>query len=599
MVVELKPHQAQAVEDMSNGKVLVGGVGSGKTPTSLAYFFTKVMGGVLNDPGSIQHPMDLYIFTTARKRGSLDWQRWGAEFYISRERNASVGGIKMTVDSYNNITKYKDIKNAFIILDEQRMVGSGAWTKAFLTIAKSNQWIMLSATPADKWEDYIPLFVANEFYKNRSEFKRLHCVYSYYGRFPKLERYLGVSKLERLRDDILVDMPYEKHTTRHIHEIVVDYDKELFDKVVKKRWHVYENRPLRDVSELFSVMRKVVNSDTSRLEALCTLMESHPRVIVFYNFDYELELLRTLTKDVEPKKTESTSEPMKMDQSSGISPSTYQCTHETISECKMRKTFPDQDLVSGSTDAQLIIPSSSCQTGIFDAQTAEFVRTRLTTENGNTNVPFTEDIKLPSKTVENPHHVPIVEIEQIQQPVDITSSEHFSMGTGDASVATQSLNGAGCITDTLYIKSSTTGSNGTIKENNEPLDGLKSGFTDAQDLTMRSQFCQPSMRDVTIAEWNGHKHEPVPTSDRWVYLVQYVAGAEAWNCTETDTVVFYSLTYSYKIFEQAQGRIDRLDTSFSDLHYFVLKSSSFIDKAVSRALRMKKSFNERDFVKQW
>lgn len=397
MVVQLYPHQTKAVEELSDGKVLVGGVGTGKTITSLAYFYTKVMGGELNKPETITNPMDLYIFTTARKRDELDWQRDAAKLSMSRDPEASIHGIKVTVDSYNNIAKYKEIKGAFVILDEQRMVGTGAWVKSFLKIAKSNRWIMLSATPGDKWEDYIPLFIANGFVKNITEFRRNHIVYSSYTKYPKVERYLQTGQLLKWRRQLLVDMPYSRHTVRHLHNVVCQHDVETMRQVMEKRWHPIEMRPLRDIGEMFAMMRRVAYSDISRKAKVFELLQKHPKLIVFYNFDYELEILRTLAKDV-----------------------------------------PDWE----------------------------------------------------------------------------------------------------------------------------------------------------------FAEWNGHKHEPVPSGDRWVYLVQYVAGAEAWNCVETDAICFYSQTYSYRNFEQAQGRIDRLNTRFKDLHYYILTSNSMIDKAISKAIRNKESFNE-------
>ncbi|QZD97866.1 DNA helicase [Gordonia phage Nadmeg] len=397
MVVQLYPHQTKAVEELSDGKVLVGGVGTGKTITSLAYFYTKVMGGELNKPETITNPMDLYIFTTARKRDELDWQRDAAKLSMSRDPEASIHGITVTVDSYNNIAKYKEIKGAFVILDEQRMVGTGAWVKSFLKIAKSNRWIMLSATPGDKWEDYIPLFIANGFVKNITEFRRNHIVYSSYTKYPKVERYLQTGQLLKWRRQLLVEMPYSRHTVRQLHNVVCQHDVETMRVVMEKRWHPIEMRPLRDIGEMFAMMRRVAYSDLSRKAKVFELLQKHPKLIVFYNFDYELEILRTLADD---------------------------------------------------------------------------------------------------------------------------------------------------------------------------------------------------LKDWKVAEWNGHKHEPVPTGDRWVYLVQYVAGAEAWNCVETDAICFYSQTYSYRNFEQAQGRIDRLNTRFKDLHYYILTSTSMIDKAISKALRNKESFNE-------
>lgn len=456
MTVTLRPHQAKAVDEMHNGCVLKGGVGSGKTITSLVYFYTKVCKGVVGDLGSMREPRDLYVITTARKRDSMDWQSDAAKLGIGRERDASVEGLVMTVDSWNNINKYKDVKNAFFIFDEQRAVGSGAWSQTLIKIAKANQWILLSATPGDTWLDYIPVFVANGFYKNRTEFKREHVIYSYYGKFPKVERYVGLNKLTRCKNAVLVHMPYEKHTVRHEHIVDVDYDRDLMKRVVKDRWHVYENRPLKDVAELFTVMRKVANSDVSRLDSVRGLMEKHPRVIVFYNFDYELEILRSLDRS----------------KSSGTSMQICPCIPETTCDCKER-----EGNLGGSTVA-------------------------TTEKKAGSTLVWTE------------------------QP-----------GTTPTTVS-----------------------------------------------------------DVRIAEWNGHKHEEIPDSERWIYLVQYVAGAEAWNCTETNAMVFWSQTYSYKIHEQCKGRIDRLDTPYTDLHYYHFVSKSPIDLAIRKALREKRSFNESDFV---
>lgn len=385
MNIDLAPHQEKAVREMHNGCILRGGVGSGKTRTSLAYYLKH------------EAPKNIIVITTAKKRDSLDWEHEAAKNAIGTDKESTFYGV-LTVDSWNNITKYTDIKDAFFIFDEQRLVGSGTWTKSFVKIAKSNHWILLTATPADTWMDYVPVFIANGFYKNRTEFKREHVVYNTYTKFPKIDRYIGTGKLLRLRNQILVDMPYERHTVRKYKDVEVAYDEELFHKATIGRWHVFEQRPLRDVAEMFLVMRKIVNSDPSRITALRDLMKDHPRLIVFYNFDYELEALRELKDEIE------------------------------------------------------------------------------------------------------------------------------------------------------------------------------------------------------VAEWNGHKHEEVPTGARWLYLVQYMAGAEGWNCISTDSMVFYSLTYSYKQFVQAQGRIDRLNTPYTNLYYYMLVSRSLIDRAILKSLGNKESFNESKFT---
>ena len=399
--IELDPLQLKAVEELHSGSILKGGVGSGKSRTAIAYFYIKEAQGSLriNGEGTFElckKPTDLYIFTTAKKRDDLDWERTAAQFGLSSNRENSPDGIKVTVDSWNNIVKYKEIKDAFVIFDEQRLVGRGAWVKAFQKIAKRNRWIVLSATPGDNWFDYIPVFIANGFYKSRREFEERHVIFNQYAKFPKVDAYRDEGHLQKLRKKVIVDMPYVAHTTRHLSTIPVNHNEELFKKVMKDRWHVYEERPVREVSELFQLMRKVVNSDESRTDAIITLQAKHPRLIIFYNFDYELLLLRELAE---------------------------------------------------------------------------------------------------------------------------------SLG-------------------------------------------------------------------ITYAEWNGHKHQPVPNTRSWLYLVQYTAGAEAWECTTTDAIVFFSLNYSYKIFEQAQGRIDRRNTPFTHLYYYILRSNSWIDQVIWKAIQFKKNFNE-------
>lgn len=372
---------------------------------ALAYFFERVCGGYLK-PGEIDGfttPKDIFIFTTAKKRNDREWEGEAAKFSISTEREASLGGVKLTVDSWNNIGKYTEVKDAFFIFDEQRLVGSGAWVKAFYKIALQNEWVVLSATPGDNWLDYIPVFVANGYYKNRTEFLRHHVVYSPYAKFAKVDHYVDEARLIRLRNRLIVDMPYARHTTRHIRNVIVEFDRESFDKVAKERWHIYEDRPLRDVAEMFAVMRKLVNTDPSRLGALMELLEQHPKMIVFYNFNYELDMLRVL------------------------------------------------------------------------AQTLNY----------------------------------------------------------------------------------------------------------------------------PVAEYNGHKHQDLPEGEKWLYLVQYTAGAEGWNCTTTDAITFWSLNYSYKVKEQSMGRIDRLNTPFTDLYYFVLRSNSGIDNAITKALALKQNFNEKDYLGRW
>lgn len=406
MAVELWAHQLKALEKMHNGCVLNGDVGSGKSITAAAYFYVKVCGGDLRvngfgGLGDMEKPRDVVVITTARKRKSLDWEKEFAAFGISTNRETSVYRVQLTVDSFNNIEKYAELKDAFFIFDEQRLVGAGAWVKAFLKIAKANEWIMLSATPGDNWMDWAPLFIANGFFKNRTEFVRNHVVFKRFVKFPAIERYVDEGPLERYRRHILVDMPMPRHTTRHIQNVMVENDKRLAEKVWKDRWNIYEERPIRDVAELFRVMRKLVNTDKSRIDTLARLHEfEHPRLIVFYNFNYELDMLR------------------------------------------------------------------------------------------------------------------------------------------------------------------------------EYADGA----------------------DILYREWNGQVHEDVPVGERWLYFVQYTAGAEAWNCVTTDAMVLFSLNYSYKVNQQVLGRIDRANTPFKDLYYYIFRSNTVIDNAILRSLATKQSFNEKEFL---
>lgn len=379
MIFDLTEYQQSAMEKMCNGCILVGGVGSGKSRTALAYSFVN------------ENKKDLYIITTARKRDTFEWEKELLVFPIKE---------KVVIDSWNNIAKYKNIKDAFFIFDEQRVIGNGTWVKSFLKIAKNNNWVLLTATPGDTWMDYIPVFVANGWYTNRTEFIRRHVIYNSFTKFPKVNRYIEVRRLIRLRDSIIVDMRYKKKTVSHHTYVTVPFDKEIFNTIMLGRWNVYDKKPIKDAGELCYLMRRVVNSDPRRIDILAQFLEKHPRIIVFYNFNYERDLLLELGQKV----------------------------------------------------------------------------------------------------------------------------------------------------------------------------------------------------NVKTAQWNGHKHEPIPKTKRWMYIVQYMAGAEGWNCIETDTMIFFSPNYSYKSTIQAAGRIDRLNTPFTDLYYYHLITKSPIDLDIQKAFNNKRDFNEKRFV---
>ena len=400
MPINLRDYQLKAVNEMRNGCILCGGVGSGKSRTALAYYFRECGGGIEGAYSPMTKPKDLYIITTARKRDTLEWEGEFGPFLLTTHPEVSYYKNTVVVDSWNNIKKYKDVQGAFFIFDEQRVVGYGAWSRTFINIAKRNNWILLSATPGDTWSDYIPVFIANGFYRNKKHFEDEHIIYSRFSKYPKIDRYVGTGKLIRLRNQILVDMDFKRLTVSHHEDICVSYSSEKYKEVGRNRWNPYKNAPIVNAAELCYVWRKIVNTDESRQVAILELFEKHPKMIIFYNFDYELEILR----------------------------------------------------------------------------------------------------------------------------------------------------------------------------------GLYFG------------------EKVEVAEWNGHNHQPVPQSASWVYFVQYTAGAEGWNCITTDTIVFFSQNYSYKILEQARGRIDRMNTPFLDLYYYHLKSKAPIDLAISRALKLKKNFNESKFT---
>lgn len=400
--IVLAPEQLDAVKAMHNGCILCGGVGSGKSRTSLAYYYIQQGGNLNNTAIGMKDPRDLYIITTAQKRDKHEWELEMPMFDlvpdgmdIPRKYNN-----KVIVDSWNNIKKYANITCAFFIFDEQRLIGSGAWVKAFYKIARRNRWILLSATPGDCWKDYIPVFVANGFYPNKTAFNNEHAIFNRFSKYPKIDRYVGEKKLIRFRDSLLVNIYHVPSTQRHNVDIYVDYDSIAYKALGKSRFNPLTNQPVVNAAEMCRLWRYLVTTDESRQTQMVALTKQHSKCIVFYNYDYELDILRNLA----------------------------------------------------------------------------------------------------------------------------------------------------------YMP-------GTV-----------------------------------IAEWNGHKHEPIPDSNRWVYLVEYNAGSEGWNCILTDTIIFFSLNYSYRVMEQSRGRIDRRNTPFKDLYYYYLKTHSPIELGIARAIAAKKKFNEEAFM---
>lgn len=419
-MLELDPFQIDAIEKMKNGCILCGDVGSGKSRTSLAYYFIKVCSGELpvhcdsekelpwdlpkyTRWKKMERPMNLYIITTAKKRDDLDWQKECTHFLLSDDPSLSFCNITVTVDSWNNISKYKHVTDSFFIFDEQRLVGSGAWVKSFLRIAKFNQWVLLSATPGDKWQDYIAVFIANGFYRNKTEFCNRHFIYEPNRSFPKIKMVLDEDHLLKLKHQLLVDIHVQKQTTRHEVTLFCEYDRQKYRTVLRDRWDPYEDEPIKEPAKLSYLLRRVVNSDETRLLELWSIIEKHKYVIVFYNFTYELEALKTLLDE----------------------------------------------------------------------------------------------------------------------------------------------------------------------------------------------------KNYTYAEYNGSRHETIPTKQKgWVYLVQYTAGSEAWECIKTNIMVFFSQNSSYRITEQSKGRIDRRNTPFHDLYYYRLRSRAPIDNRIYQLYMEKKDFNADQYGKE-
>jgi len=405
VAVVYRPEQIQAVRQLRSGSILAGGVGSGKTLTSLAWYLTSVCNAASFKKGGslackkVKGSPTLYVITTAKKRDSLEWEEEAARLGLSTDPDCSLTGSAIVVDSWNNIGKYSDREHAVFFFDEQRASGSGRWAKEFLKIAKKNMWLMLSATPGDVWMDYVPVFMAHGFFRTRTEFMDDHVQFDRFAKYPRVKKYLGIAKLERLRRSILVEMPVERHTTRVRKTIPCGYDKKLYDWVMKNRMDPWKNEPLRDAGGVCRILRKVVSDNDWRSEQAFKFLSTNERVIVFYNYDYELERI----------------------------------------------------------------------------------------------------------------------------------------------------------------------------------------------LAVADRTGHPT------AQWNGHRHDELPRGRRWIYICQYTSAAEGWNCTSTDTVLFWSLNYSWRVTEQCEGRIDRLNTPYSELKYYFLESDSGIDKAVRKSLGRKKIFNEKAF----
>lgn len=366
------PHQKLAVRKLHSGAILAGKVGSGKTFTALEFYKEKYI------------DLPLIVITTAKKRNDADW-----------ETEANLLGLEYpTVDSWNNISNYEN-RHAFFIFDEQHASGTGKWAKSFIKIAKKNKWIMLSATPGDRWIDFVPVFIANGLVENKTKFNERYVVYNPNTPFPKIDRYINTFELEAMRHAIVVAMPDKRETVRHKKIVTTEYDRFLYTDVHDNRMSPFTKMPIKNASEYTQVMRKIVSTSPARVLEFKDLVSKFKRSIVFYNYNYELDII----------------------------------------------------------------------------------------------------------------------LQQLQ-----------SLG-------------------------------------------------------------------INTFVYNSKKHDPSPTEGEWCYVVQYSA-AEAWNNISTNRMIFYSPNYSYKVVEQCEGRIDRINTKYKDLYYYTLVSESSIDKSVIKAIKEKRIFNE-------
>lgn len=380
-MIVLDEKQEKALAELKpSGSILVGATGSGKSIVGLEWYRRK------------RSTLPLLVITTAKKKDSNEWIEEAAKLDIHN----------IEVVSWNTIQKYVSINNHVVIFDEHRAIGYGEWAKSFIAIAKNNDWIILTATPGDDWMDFAAVFIAEGFYRNRTAFLNAHVEWNPWVRYPKVLKWHNVWQLIEYRNLITTTLDYQRSALLHTFNIVTEYDKEAYTRALKTRWNPFNDEPIRNAAELCYCLRRISNETTSKLDILGEIFDAKKKLILFYNFKYELEMIRT--------------------------------------------------------------------------------------------------------------------------------------------------------------------------------------------------WC--SKNEILLREWNGEKHQDLPNGKSWIYAVQFIAGSEAWNCTSTDTLVFFSQNYSYRLMAQAAGRIDRRNTPYEHLYYYRLFTNSTIDNAINEALERKGKFNERLFYEK-